>query len=311
MNDQRAILIAGPTASGKSGLALCLAEQLGGVVINADSMQVYRDLRILTARPTAAEEARAPHRLYGFVDGSEAYSAGRFVIDAATAFEEARSLGLRPIVVGGTGLYFKALLDGLSPIPPVDDGIRLHYRALAAGAHGTSRIYRELQDKDPVMAQRLGPNDRQRVARALEVLAATGRSLAHWQSEPGRPLLKTEDTVRLWLAFDRQELYRQAEHRFDAMLEAGALDEVRALLARQLGATLPVMRAVGVPELAGHLRGELELEGAAGAAKRATRNYIKRQLTWHRRHMISWKTINKKQYERISNGDVILIESVP
>ncbi len=198
----RAILIAGPTASGKSGLALRLAEELGGVVINADSMQVYRELRILTARPTPEDEARVPHALYGFVSGAEAYSAGRYAVDAARAIEEARCSGRVPIVVGGTGLYFKVLLEGLSPVPAIDPDVRAYWRAQAA-ARPAPELHAILSARDAAMAARLMPTDPQRIVRALEVLESTGRSLADWQRQPGKPVLAEHETVRLLMVPDR------------------------------------------------------------------------------------------------------------
>ena len=194
----KAILIAGPTASGKSALALAIAERVGGVIINADSMQVYRELRILSARPTPEEEKRVPHKLYGFVPASEAYSAGRFVRDAAEAIAAARSEGRRPIIVGGTGLYFKALLEGLSPIPRIDDAIRDHWRSEAA-RRGAAALHRELAQRDATMAARLAPADTQRVVRALEVLEQTGRSLAEWQMDRSPPVVDEAQTVELLL----------------------------------------------------------------------------------------------------------------
>lgn len=308
MNDQRAILIAGPTASGKSGLALCLAERLGGAVINADSMQVYRELRILTARPSAADEARAPHKLYGTVSGADAYSVGRFVEDAAAAISETRKAGLRPILVGGTGLYFKALLEGLSPVPEVSAEIRNHYRRLATTVLGAQQLYQELSDRDPDMASRLEPGDRQRIVRALEVLEGTGKSLAHWQSLPGQPVLTPDSTIRLRLDIDRLILEERANARLDEMLNAGALEEVRELLRLNLPGDLPLMRALGVPELSDAIRGTTTLEAALTAAKRATRLYIKRQVTWINRHMISWKDIKMELLERIITDNEMIID---
>jgi tRNA dimethylallyltransferase len=291
------ILIAGPTASGKSGLALALAERVGGTVINADSMQVYRELRILTARPTPEDEARAPHALYGFVSGAEAYSAGRYAADAAQAIAEARAVGRVPIVVGGTGLYFKALLEGLSPIPAAAPEVRAFWRA--EGARQPAReLHALLTARDPEMAGRLMPTDTQRIVRALEILESTGRSLAAWQREPGRPVLAERETVRLLLLPERAGHGPLIDARFDAMLAAGVLEEVRALLAERLSSELPIMRAHGVPALAGHLQGALSLEEAVAAAKSDTRQYAKRQLTWLRRNMIAWKQLNPKELER-------------
>jgi len=243
--DLRPILIAGPTASGKSALALAIAERTGGEIINADSMQVYRELRILTARPPLEDEARVPHALYGFVPASEAYSAGRFVRDAAPAIAKAQSAGRRPVVVGGTGLYFKALLEGLSPIPDISPEIRAHWRG-EGERRGAGALHGELAARDPVMASRLAPTDLQRIVRALEVFAQTGRSLAEWQSLRGEPVIAEADAVCLSVSGDRAELHARADARFERMMREGALDEVRALSLLQLNADLPAMRAIGV-----------------------------------------------------------------
>jgi len=305
---QKAILIAGPTASGKSALALALAERLSGVVINADSMQVYRELRLLTARPTVEYEARAPHALYGFVSGAEAYSAGRYAADAARAIEEARSAGRRPIIVGGTGLYFTALLEGLSPVPQVPPEVRAYWRAQAA-VRPAPELHALLARRDPEMAARLMPTDRQRVVRALEVLESTGRSLAAWQRVPGTPVLDESRTIRLLVMQDRAAQGAAIEARFDAMMVAGALDEVRALLALRLSDELPVMRALGVAPLAAHLRGAMPLEDAATAAKAETRQYAKRQATWMRRNMIAWRSLQSEEMQSIHATDLSFIEA--
>jgi tRNA dimethylallyltransferase len=304
----RAILIAGPTASGKSRLALRLAEQLGGIVINADSMQVYSELRVLTARPTPAEEARCPHALYGFVAGAEAYSAGRYAGDAARALAKAREAGRVPIVVGGTGLYFKVLLEGLSPVPPVDAGVRAYWREQAAW-RPASELHAMLAAKDPQTAARLMPTDPQRIVRALEVFESTGRSLSQWQQQPGSPVLAEADTVRLLVLPEREAQVAAIDARFEAMLAAGALEEVRALLALGLSRELPVMRALGVSALAAHLAGDTPLEAAVASAQAQSRQYAKRQRTWLRRNMIAWKAINTQQMQRIVAGDLSFIES--
>lgn len=286
----RAVLIAGPTASGKSAFAMKLAAARGGTIINADSMQVYRDLRVLTARPSLADEQRLPHQLYGFVAGSEAYSSGRYARDAADAIAACHAGARLPVIVGGTGLYFQALLKGLSPIPAIPDAVRSHWRGVAAEMP-VGDLYRLLAERDPHMAARLRPTDPQRVTRALEVLDATGHSLAYWQAQPGTPVLAEEDTERFVLQPDRDALYGRCDGRFDAMLESGALDEVKALVALGLDAELPLMRAVGVPPLVAHLAGEISLAVAVEDAKRDTRNYVKRQSTWLRRNMNTWKPI--------------------
>jgi len=302
------ILIAGPTASGKSGLALRLAEQLGGVVINADSMQVYRELRILTARPTADDEARAPHALYGFISGVEAYSAGRYAVDAARAIDEARLSGRVPIVVGGTGLYFKVLLEGLSPVPAIDPDVRAYWREQAA-RRPASELHAMLAARDSQTAARRMPTDPQRIVRALEVFESTGRSLSQWQRQPGSPVLAEADTVRLLVLPERQAQAAAIDARFEAMLVDGALDEVRALLALGLSQELPVMRALGVSALAAHLAGDTPLEAAVASAQAESRQYAKRQRTWLKRNMIAWMAIDTQQMQRITAGDLSFIDS--
>ena len=286
----RAILIAGPTASGKSALALTLAERLGGVVINADSMQVYRDLRIITARPTVAEEARVPHRLYGHVDAAENHSVGVWCRDARAALAEAKQDGRVPIVVGGTGLYFKALTQGLSAVPSTPADIRAAVRA-RCDREGPEALHAELARRDPVMAGRLKPADRMRIARALEVLETTGRSLADWHGDGMPAILNPDHAVKVFLAIDRTELYRRIDARFDGMLAAGALDEVRALAARGLDPMLPAMKAHGVPWLRRYLLDEIDLQEAAEGGKRDTRRYTKRQVTWFRHQMPDWSWV--------------------
>ena len=282
----RPVLIAGPTASGKSALALTIAERLGGVVINADSMQVYADLRILTARPTPAEEIRVPHRLYGHVDAAAPYSVGSWLADVERAIEEARGAGLVPIIVGGTGLYFKALMRGLSAIPPVPAAVRSAVRGRLA-AEGASTLHAELAKRDPIVAARLRPADGIRVARALEVLEATGRSLADWH-RAAVPTLLDPRAARVFLTIERGELWRRIDRRFEAMMAAGALEEVRALAARRLDPLQPVMKAHGVPPLIRALAGEIALADAIEEAKRDTRRYTKRQLTWYRHQLADW-----------------------
>jgi tRNA dimethylallyltransferase len=283
----RAVLIAGVTASGKSALALALAQELGGTVINADSMQVYRDLAIITARPSKAEEARVPHRLYGHVDAAENYSTGRWCADAGAAIADARAAGRLPILVGGTGLYFKALTRGLARIPPIPGALRAGLRERAR-AEGAAALHAELAARDPLTARRLMPGDRMRILRALEVVCATGRSLADWQREGAPAVLDAANALRIFLQVPRGELYARIDARFDAMLAAGALEEVRALASRNLDPTLPATKAHGVPWLMRHLRGEIEIAVAAEGAKRDTRRYTKRQATWFRHQLPDW-----------------------
>ena len=290
------ILIAGATASGKSALAIRLAHALGGVVINADSMQVYRELAILTARPSPAEAASCPHALYGHIGAHESYSAGRYAAEAANAIAMARTAGLRPIITGGTGLFFKALIEGLSPIPPVAPSVRAHWRA-EADRLGARRLHEVLASRDPVMAARLDPADPQRIVRALEVLDSSGKSLSYWQAQPGTPVVAEANAVKLLVSRDREDLHLRAGRRFDEMMTGGALDEVSALGALQLDPASPVMRALGVAPLLAAVRGQMQLAEAITQAKAETRQYIKRQDTWFRKNMISWAHINTQQME--------------
>jgi tRNA dimethylallyltransferase len=282
--DSKAVLIAGPTASGKSALAIALAQKTGGVIVNADSMQVYRDLRIITARPTPEEEALIPHRLYGHVDAAINFSAGHWVADAAKALAEARAQARLPIFVGGSGLYFKALTRGLSAVPPIPAGIRESVRARLE-RDGVEALHAELARRDPVSAERLKPRDRTRIARALEVVEATGRSLTDWHRDGLPPLLPPEQFCAVFLEPDRDQLYARIDARFDAMLLAGALEEVARLAARQLDPLLPAMKAHGVPALIRHLKGEITLEQAAVIGRADTRHYAKRQFTWFRHQL--------------------------
>jgi len=282
-----AILIAGPTASGKSALALALAEKLGGTIVNADSMQVYRDLRVLTARPTPEEEARAPHRLYGHVDAAENYSVGQWCRDIGAVLDELRSEGRLPILVGGTGLYFKALTTGLAAVPPVPADIRATVRERIKN-EGAPAMHTELARLDPATAARLTPNDRARIGRALEVVAATGRPLSDWHCEGMPPLIDLARAAKIFLTCERKELVRRIDERFEAMLAAGAIHEARELMARQLDPSLPVMKAHGVPWLIRHMQGDLTLEEAEEGARMDTRRYAKRQLTWFRNQLPDW-----------------------
>jgi tRNA dimethylallyltransferase len=288
-NGARVALVAGPTASGKSALALALAERIGGMVINADSMQVYGDLRKITARPTPAEEARVPHRLYGHVDAAVNYSVGRYLADAAGALDEARRSGRPAILVGGTGLYFKALTAGLAAVPPIPADIRAAVRARLA-QDGAVALHAELQRHDARAAARLNVNDRTRIARALEVVEATGRRLAEWQAE-GLPALIGAEAPRVFIAPERAALYARIDARFTTMIAAGALDEVRRLAARKLDPLLPAMKAHGVPGLIRHLAGEITLDRAAYRARLDTRHYAKRQFTWFRHQLGDWPRV--------------------
>ncbi|HEX9070529.1 MAG TPA: tRNA (adenosine(37)-N6)-dimethylallyltransferase MiaA [Pseudolabrys sp.] len=287
MTTVRAVLIAGPTASGKSALALELAEQFGGVIVNADSMQVYRDLRIITARPTPEEEVRTTHRLYGFVDAAENYSVGRWCRDVEEALKEARSQGRMPILVGGTGLYFKALTTGLAAVPPIPADIRAEVRSRLQ-REGSPALHVELARLDPATAKRVTINDRSRISRALEVVLATGRPLSDWHIEGLPPLIDSKRVAKVFISCERKELVHRIERRFAAMLKSGALEEVRRLAARGLDPSLPAMKAHGVPWLIRHLDGEISLEEAVAGAVMDTRRYAKRQLTWFRNQMQDW-----------------------
>jgi tRNA dimethylallyltransferase len=290
----KAILIAGPTASGKSALALELAQATGGVIINTDSMQVYRDLRVITARPTIEEEARVPHRLYGHVDAAINFSAGSWVADAATVLADVRAQNRLPIFAGGSGLYFKALTRGLSAVPPIAPEIRDSVRARLE-RDGVEALHAELAQRDPASAERLKPRDRTRVARALEVVEATGRSLTDWHRDGLPPLLPPGQFVALYLAADRDALYARIDARFEAMLESGALDEVAALAARRLDPLLPAMKAHGVPALIRHLKGEISREEAAAIGRADTRHYAKRQFTWFRHQLPDFEWVTPEE----------------
>lgn len=284
------VIVAGPTASGKSGLALALAEALGGTVVNADSMQVYRDLAILTARPDTAATARAPHRVYGVIDAAEACSAGRWRGLAMAEIAAARAAGRVPILTGGTGLYLHALVDGLAAVPPVPAALREEARALHARL-GAAAFHAAVAELDPEGAARLGVNDAQRLIRAYEVAKATGRPLSEWQRrrESSPPVM----AAAVLLLPPREPLYAACDARLVEMMGRGAVEEVRALRARRLPPHLPAMKAVGVPELAAWLDGRLSRDAAVAAAQQATRRYAKRQYTWFRRQMPETERLRK------------------
>lgn len=276
----RPVLIAGPTASGKSALALAVAETGGGVIVNADALQVFDCWRILTARPTPDDEARAPHKLYGHIPFDADYSVGHWLREVAPRL----SGGPRPIIVGGTGLYFTALTTGLAEIPPVPADIRRAADAMLR----TTGLEAMIADLDPATVARIDCHNPARVQRAWEVLQATGRGLADWQAGTGPPLLPPGRATPLVVSPDRDRLAARIDTRLDAMMAAGALDEVRAALPLW-DATRPAARAIGAPELVAHLRGETDLDTAISAAKAATRQYAKRQRTWLRSKMRDWR----------------------
>ena len=287
VTDKKTVLIAGPTASGKSAAALAIAERLGGEIVNADAIQVYRDLRILSARPTKAETARAPHRLYGHVDGGVRYSAGEWLRDAEKAISDIHARGRAAIIVGGTGLYFRALEMGLAETPAISPETR-DAAARRFEAIGAAAFRAEILGFDPAMA-RLDPADRQRHVRAWEVFHETGTSLSAFQNAPTKPVVA--DAVRLLIMPPRAALYRAVEERFDRMLTDGALEEARALLGRGFDPGLPVMKAVGAAELIVHLQGALSLGAAVDLARRNSRRFAKRQMTWFRGQAPHWRAV--------------------
>jgi tRNA dimethylallyltransferase len=291
------LLIAGPTASGKSALTLRLAERVGGEIVNADALQLYTDLRILSARPTSDEMAGVPHHLFGVADGADGWSVGRWLGAALPILEGIAGRGRRAIVVGGTGLYFRALTQGLAEIPAVPAAVR---RASAETYErlGEDAFRQALAVRDPAAAARIAPGDRQRLLRAWEVAEATGRALTDWQAGTAAPL-RPDQWRAVVLEPDREALYARCDARLGAMVEAGALDEVRALTARGLDPLAPVMKAVGVREFAAHLRGELTLAEAVALAQQETRRYAKRQLTWFRNQTPDWPRLrNEADVER-------------
>lgn len=283
-------LIYGPTASGKSALALELAEAAGGVIVNADSQQLYADLEVLSARPGAADMARVDHRLYGVADAAQAWSAGRWLRAALKELARAEAEGRPVFVVGGTGLYLAALTEGLAEVPPVDEAVRAQVaRALEVGGEAAFRA--ALAGQDPAAEARIAPGDRQRLVRAMAVVLATGRSLSDWRRET-RPPIAADRWTALVLEPDRAELYARCDARVDAMLEGGAVEEVRRLRARGLSPDLPAMKAVGVRELGAWLDGGCTREAAVEAMKAATRRYAKRQLTWARNQVPAWPRLD-------------------
>lgn len=292
------IVIGGTTASGKSALALAIAEAFGGTIVNADSMQVYRQLRVLTARPGDAVLARAPHRLFGVLDAGDPCSAGRWLTMALGEIEAAHRADRLPVVVGGTGLYLKALSEGIDEVPPVPPATRKAVRARHAEIGGEA-FHAELAARDPGSATRLRPTDSQRLIRAAEVLEATGRTLADWQSAAKAGPPPDLRFLTIVLVPPRDVLYPACDVRFAAMVEAGAVDEVRALLALGLDPELPVMKAVGLRELAAALAGEISLADAVAAGQQATRRYAKRQYTWFRHQIPGAFALNEQYSESL------------
>ncbi|MGV8838683.1 MAG: tRNA (adenosine(37)-N6)-dimethylallyltransferase MiaA [Bauldia sp.] len=284
----RPLLIAGPTASGKSGLARRHAAETPSMIVNADSMQVHDGLRILTARPSVAEEAAFPHRLFGHVAAPERYSVGRWLDDVAAVLAEARAAELRPIVVGGTGLYFRALLEGIAPVPPIPADIRARWEARAE-VEDAAALHRLLAERSPAEAARVRPSDRTRIVRALEVIDATGRTLPEWQAERALPPLLIADSVdRIVIDPPRAELHRRIDERFAAMVNEGGLDEARVLAEAGLDPALPAMKAIGVRPLLAFLDGRIGRNEAIVRGQAETRQYAKRQVTWLRHQMADW-----------------------
>ena len=285
-----AILIHGPTASGKTALSIDLAAKLGGEIINADSMQVYKDLNVLTARPSEDELKMAPHHLFGQIDAEVRYSTGKWMEDAKRKINAIQKRGKIPIIAGGTGLYFLSLIQGLSEIPPVPDEIRAEVRniQLTEGTHG---LHARLQKVDPESAGRLERTDRQRLSRAYEVWLATGRGISEFQSRRSKPVLGGGDWLGVALTPPRARLYARIDRRFEGMMMHGAMLEAEALVKRALDPELPAMKAHGMPWLAAFIRGEMDAETAANNAKRDTRRYAKRQFTWIGRQFPFWPRI--------------------
>ncbi len=279
-------LIAGPTASGKSALALRLAEHLGGEIVNADALQLYADLRVLSARPSAEDESRAPHHLFGVADAADGWSVGRWLRAATMVLDAIAARGRPAIVVGGTGLYFNALTKGLAEVPPVPEAAKAEALHLY-DTDGEAAVRAVLRRADPAAEARIGPNDRQRLTRALAVARATGRALSDWQAQT-RPTLAPGAWRGVVLEPPRLALHARCDARMLAMVEAGAVSEAAALDARGLDPRLPAMKAVGFRELAAQARGETQLSQAVTDAQAATRQYAKRQLTWFRNQTPDW-----------------------
>jgi tRNA dimethylallyltransferase len=298
-------LIAGPTASGKSALALRLAETLNGTIINADASQVYSDLQILSARPSSEEMASVPHRLFGHVDGAVACSAAAWAADAKAAITESQAAGRLPILVGGTGLYIRTLIEGIAPVPDIDPAIRAEVRAMAV-----ADAYEALKREDPERAAKLNAGDTTRVARALEVVRSTGKSLAHWQAGRAGGIGDAITLHPLVLTPERAWLVSRCDQRFDAMLAEGAVAEVQALMARNLSPELPVMRAIGVPPIIDWLEGRIDEKAMREQGKIDTRRYAKRQYTWFAHQPPThWPRINETEYDHTTTSLVIKLRN--
>ena len=286
------ILIAGPTASGKSRLAVELAQKHRGVVINADSMQVYRELHVLSARPSAEDEAVVPHLLYGRVPAATRYSVGQWLVDVSRALAEARTMGRVPVFVGGTGLYFKALTTGLATIPPVPADLRARILAEAEGVPAET-LHARLAARDPETAAAVRPSDRARILRAIEVVETTGKPLAHWRrGETGPPLVVAARAEKIVLDPPRPWLHQRIAERTDHMIQSGSIEEALAVGRLDLSRDLPAMKAIGVRQFLDHDAGKLTLAEALAAVKTETRRYAKRQVTWFRHQMADWPRVD-------------------
>ncbi|MGL1920501.1 MAG: tRNA (adenosine(37)-N6)-dimethylallyltransferase MiaA [Hyphomicrobiales bacterium] len=290
------ILIAGATASGKSSIAISLAQKFNGIILNADSMQVYSEMRVISARPSAAEEAQAEHRMFGHMSAAEPYSVGHWLEQVTQQIVEILELGKTPIIVGGTGLYFKSLVDGISPIPDIAPEIRTHWRGFEGNLHA------ELQKLDPNLAARLEPNDRQRLIRGLEVFHSTGRTLSDWQAnEPLKQFLPALDGLQLHkftLQPERQYLYDRINQRFDMMVELGGLAEVESLMAMGLPPHMTALKAIGVRQINEALIGNMTMDEAIEKSKTESRRYAKRQMTWQKGNLITYNSIIEQHSER-------------
>lgn len=303
-----AVLIAGPTASGKSDVALGLAERLKGTIINADAMQVYEGLRILTARPSPEDEARVPHRLYGTVPASTAFSVGDWTAAATQAAIEVTGAGRLPIFVGGTGMYLSVLSEGISPMPEIPADIREEVRGIP-DRQSLAELYEMVRKVDEASAERIGPTDPQRLMRALEVFRATDEPLTSWQQKPRQKPFEGR-FARIVLAPERQWVYDRIERRFDAMVMSGAMQEVEALAKRGLDPDLPLMKALGVEDLIRVQCGKISLEEAVTEIKTKTRRFAKRQMTWFRNQMITWNRIDTQEMEtKINNIFANILDS--
>ena len=278
-NQQHVFVVTGATASGKSAFAMSLAEKIGGVIINADSMQIYAELQIITARPTKTDENTVPHKLYGTISGAENFNVAKWISLAKMEIEDAWKIGKTPILVGGTGMYIKSLKDGLSPIPDITAEVKNKVRA-KFNQLGNQEFHDYLQSIDAPMAEKLSVGDSQRMQRAAEVTLQTGRSLEAWQKEETKSIFPDAEFHMIAVNMEREKLYERINHRFDAMIKQGAIDEIKRLKELNISSDMPIMKSCGVPEVMAYLSGDIALEQAVEKAKQSSRNYAKRQITW-------------------------------